>query len=285
MRTTLAPSLLQLFCAGEEDAFIPPHHSRQLFAAYAGDKNYISVPGGHNDPRPRFFMDSAGIFLKNVLRIPEDEGFALEDPSSGSGGSALRIRAGGSAATNVDGGVRARHPTIAAAFMAALDDAEGAPSRGYSGLELAAVRAAAAEALENEMLQRAIIASMLPSSPPPIAREPERKSLGNAPAATAASGSALSAGRDGGDAAAAASVTGAVHASASSARAPASSLEPPWPSAAIAEMLSGPDDDHDEEREAQREAEEKQMTLALALSLVEAQQQQNSPAAEQKSVG
>ena len=284
MRTTLAPSLLQLFCAGEEDAFIPPHHSRQLFAAYAGDKNYISVPGGHNDPRPRFFMDSAGIFLKNVLRIPEDEGFALEDPSSGSGGSALRIRAGGSAATNVDGGVRARHPTIAAAFMAALDDAEGAPSRGYSGLELAAVRAAAAEALENEMLQRAIIASMLPSSPPPIAREPERKSLGTAPAATAASGSALSAGRDGGDAAAA-SVTGAVHASASSARAPASSLEPPWPSAAIAEMLSGPDDDHDEEREAQREAEEKQMTLALALSLVEAQQQQNSPAAEQKSVG
>ena len=284
MRTTLAPSLLQLFCAGEEDAFIPPHHSRQLFAAYAGDKNYISVPGGHNDPRPRFFMDSAGIFLKNVLRIPEDEGFALEDPSSGSGGSALRIRAGGSAATNVDGGVRARHPTIAAAFMAALDDAEGAPSRGYSGLELAAVRAAAAEALENEMLQRAIIASMLPSSPPPIAREPERESLGNAPAATAASGSALSAGRDGGDAAAA-SVTGAVHASASSARAPASSLEPPWPSAAIAEMLSGPDDDHDEEREAQREAEEKQMTLALALSLVEAQQQQNSPAAEQKSVG
>jgi pimeloyl-ACP methyl ester carboxylesterase len=58
-----------LFVAGKDDDFILPHHSEQIFAKYAGDKNIILVSGDHNSPRPRFLFDSTSIFLQTYLQV------------------------------------------------------------------------------------------------------------------------------------------------------------------------------------------------------------------------
>jgi len=69
-----------LFVAGEHDDFIKKHHSEELHAKYAGDKNLIIVEGDHNSPRPKFMFDSASIFLQTCLQIPND--WALSVPPS-----------------------------------------------------------------------------------------------------------------------------------------------------------------------------------------------------------
>lgn len=69
-----------LFVAGEHDDFIKKHHSEELHAKYAGDKNLIVVEGDHNSPRPKFLFDSASIFLQSCLQIPHD--WALPVPLS-----------------------------------------------------------------------------------------------------------------------------------------------------------------------------------------------------------
>lgn len=58
-----------LFVAAEDDSFIAPHHSDQLYARYGGDKNIVKVDGDHNTARPQFLLDSAGIFLQAALRV------------------------------------------------------------------------------------------------------------------------------------------------------------------------------------------------------------------------
>ena len=50
---------------------VRPHHSKLIFDEFAGDKNMVTFDGDHNDLRPDFFMDSACIFLKSVLMIPD----------------------------------------------------------------------------------------------------------------------------------------------------------------------------------------------------------------------
>lgn len=74
-----------LFAHGEKDAFIKPHHSEQLHAAYAGDKNIILFDGDHNSPRPDFFFNSAVIFLRQTLMVRDEH---CLDPAA-KGGSAL----------------------------------------------------------------------------------------------------------------------------------------------------------------------------------------------------
>jgi len=61
-----------LFVCGEGDDFIAPHHSKQLYEKYAGDKNMVTVDGEHNTIRPPFFLDSASIFLQTCLQIPQE---------------------------------------------------------------------------------------------------------------------------------------------------------------------------------------------------------------------
>eukprot|EP00512_Aurantiochytrium_limacinum_P009703 CAMPEP_0171550556 /NCGR_PEP_ID=MMETSP0960-20121227/7137_1 /TAXON_ID=87120 /ORGANISM="Aurantiochytrium limacinum, Strain ATCCMYA-1381" /LENGTH=772 /DNA_ID=CAMNT_0012099519 /DNA_START=67 /DNA_END=2384 /DNA_ORIENTATION=- len=56
-----------LFGHGEDDHFILPHHSQQLFDAYGGDKNIILFDGDHSSTRPQFFNNSVGIFLYNTM--------------------------------------------------------------------------------------------------------------------------------------------------------------------------------------------------------------------------
>ena len=58
-----------LFCTGEQDDFIKPHHCQALHDAYAGDKNLIKFEGDHNSPRPDFFNNSAVIFFINTLQV------------------------------------------------------------------------------------------------------------------------------------------------------------------------------------------------------------------------
>ena len=58
-----------LFAAANSDDFILPHHSVELHAAYAGDKNLVKLEGDHNSPRPSFFFDSVVIFFHNTLQV------------------------------------------------------------------------------------------------------------------------------------------------------------------------------------------------------------------------
>jgi pimeloyl-ACP methyl ester carboxylesterase len=61
-----------LLAHGESDTFIGPHHARELYEKYAGDKNLILVEGDHNSARPQFFYDSVSIFFHNMLLSGED---------------------------------------------------------------------------------------------------------------------------------------------------------------------------------------------------------------------
>lgn len=57
-----------LFVAAESDTFIKPQHAKNLYDAYAGDKNLITVEGDHNSARPKFFLDSVAIFFYTTLQ-------------------------------------------------------------------------------------------------------------------------------------------------------------------------------------------------------------------------
>jgi len=61
-----------LFGCAEGDVFIKPHHSKQIYDAYAGDKNLVTFSGDHNTPREEFFFHSASIFLKFTMIRPSE---------------------------------------------------------------------------------------------------------------------------------------------------------------------------------------------------------------------
>jgi pimeloyl-ACP methyl ester carboxylesterase len=56
-----------LFCHAKDDTFVNVHHSHDLYAVYAGEKNITIVEGEHNSARPDFFLDSVAIFFYNAL--------------------------------------------------------------------------------------------------------------------------------------------------------------------------------------------------------------------------
>ncbi|GBG73999.1 hypothetical protein CBR_g17709 [Chara braunii] len=68
-----------LFGHATSDAFILPHHSEDIYSAYAGDKNIIKFEGDHNSQRPQFYYDSISIFFYNVLNPPDLPGCSLTD--------------------------------------------------------------------------------------------------------------------------------------------------------------------------------------------------------------
>ncbi len=58
-----------LFGIADDDEMVPPnHHGELLYEKFGGDKNLLHFTGGHNGERPKFFMNSAAIFLQNTLR-------------------------------------------------------------------------------------------------------------------------------------------------------------------------------------------------------------------------
>jgi len=59
-----------LFVAANGDEFVRPHHAQEIHDRYAGDKNLVMVDGDHNSDRPRYFRDSAAIFIYNRICVP-----------------------------------------------------------------------------------------------------------------------------------------------------------------------------------------------------------------------
>jgi len=59
-----------LFVVATDDDFVRPHHAEAIYDRYAGDKNLVRVEGDHNSGRPKYFMDSAGIFLYDRVCVP-----------------------------------------------------------------------------------------------------------------------------------------------------------------------------------------------------------------------
>ena len=79
-----------LFGTGSGDNMIRPHHSQQIYNAYKGDKNLVTFDGDHNDLRPSFFLDSASIFLKQCLMVPDH--LQMDIPIDGQGRQVASIR-------------------------------------------------------------------------------------------------------------------------------------------------------------------------------------------------
>jgi len=79
-----------LFTAASRDTFILPSHAKQLYDAYAGDKNMVLVDGDHNSSRPRFLMDSIAIFFLQTLQVDVSE--VADSPTPPAPRSAPRTR-------------------------------------------------------------------------------------------------------------------------------------------------------------------------------------------------
>eukprot|EP00826_Nyctotherus_ovalis_P011575 TRINITY_DN1300_c0_g1_i8.p1 TRINITY_DN1300_c0_g1~~TRINITY_DN1300_c0_g1_i8.p1 ORF type:complete len:429 (-),score=112.32 TRINITY_DN1300_c0_g1_i8:75-1301(-) len=66
VKNTFIPAL---FVVAKEDSLINPKHGQELFEAYSGDKNLISVDGDHNASRPYHAITSIYIFFFNTLQV------------------------------------------------------------------------------------------------------------------------------------------------------------------------------------------------------------------------
>jgi len=60
-----------IFLHARQDLFIPPSHSRQLYDAYASDKELITVDGDHNSERSDQAINHAVGFFKRAFRLGE----------------------------------------------------------------------------------------------------------------------------------------------------------------------------------------------------------------------
>ncbi|GAB4812973.1 hypothetical protein N2152v2_000019 [Parachlorella kessleri] len=127
-----------LFGHAKEDTFVNKHHSERLFAAHAGDKNFITFDGDHNSVRPDIFYTSALIFMMGALRVEELVGpdvdlHSLEDfalPHMASRENSIYV------ASRTSGASGASSPTLEEAANAAVAAARGqgeAPSPRSSG--------------------------------------------------------------------------------------------------------------------------------------------------------
>merc|ERR1712224_766069 len=52
-----------LFAVGAQDVFVPPHHTKALYAKHNGPKQLAILPGDHNSMRPKRFVETAVKFL------------------------------------------------------------------------------------------------------------------------------------------------------------------------------------------------------------------------------
>ncbi|RYG41179.1 hypothetical protein EON68_03385, partial [archaeon] len=116
------------------------------------------MPGDHNSLRPRFFQDSAAIFLRTVMDIPD--AFALDplSPSlmrSPTAAAAATALAADSQPFTVRPTPHVRNPTLESAWRQAGGDAD---------VDAAAASRSAAAAAEEEMIRQAVLASMLTAS-------------------------------------------------------------------------------------------------------------------------
>ena len=65
----VAPQCLQpaLFITGKYDDFVDPHHTQDMYEAYAGDKDIIYIDGDHNSSRPKICLQKVASFFYTTL--------------------------------------------------------------------------------------------------------------------------------------------------------------------------------------------------------------------------
>lgn len=56
-----------LFSVAKDDTFILPHHTTDLYNAWAGERSLVQFDGGHGGKRPAWFLDQASDFLLDRL--------------------------------------------------------------------------------------------------------------------------------------------------------------------------------------------------------------------------
>jgi len=62
-------SIPAIFLHGRQDSFIQPGHSQQLYQAYNGDKEFITVDGDHNSERNEQVVQHVVNFFRRSLRL------------------------------------------------------------------------------------------------------------------------------------------------------------------------------------------------------------------------
>lgn len=68
VKKTFTPAM---FMHGRQDMFIRPAHSRQLYDAYAGDKELVTIDGDHNTERSAQVINHAISFFRRAFRLGE----------------------------------------------------------------------------------------------------------------------------------------------------------------------------------------------------------------------
>ncbi len=229
-----------LFVAGKQDDFIAPHHAQEIHDKYAGDKNIAMVVGQHNSVRPAWWRDSAAIFLRQYMQIPD--GLQLDRNTGDTLQAAWHRAAGGRAFA---GGAQ----RIAEAEAAMMRRAMQASVMVGGARGSSASTAAAADA--------AVSSNTAAAERPPSGAMVSQ----GAPAHAAASGGSSTGASKDGTVSALASTERANHATVSETAAP-----PPLPPTPHEGLDGGP------------EGEDPELALALALSLQEAQADKHTAA-------
>jgi len=68
-RAPKATSTPALFAVAEDDGFVHPHHTERLYRAWGcSEKKLATFTGGHNGPRPLWFLEQAAAFLNSQFR-------------------------------------------------------------------------------------------------------------------------------------------------------------------------------------------------------------------------
>merc|ERR1740138_1156173 len=60
-----------IFMHARQDNFISPSHSRQLYDAYAGDKELVTIDGDHNTERSAQVINHTVSFFRRAFRLDE----------------------------------------------------------------------------------------------------------------------------------------------------------------------------------------------------------------------
>jgi len=58
-----------MFCVAKDDDFVDPHHTKDLYKLYQGERCFVEVEGDHNSLRPKTLKDNAAAFLYTTLQV------------------------------------------------------------------------------------------------------------------------------------------------------------------------------------------------------------------------
>lgn len=58
-----------MFCVAKDDDFVDPHHTKDLYKLYQGERCFVEVEGDHNSLRPTKLKDNVAAFLYITLQV------------------------------------------------------------------------------------------------------------------------------------------------------------------------------------------------------------------------